>query len=68
VNEKENQWKEKEHTWCSGSSSFESGGDNISWESKVLTEVLNASVGQIEVVVLPVESFSGESFGGKGLH
>jgi hypothetical protein len=33
-----------------------------------LTKVFNTGVGQIEVMVLPVESFSRESFGGKGFH
>jgi hypothetical protein len=47
---------------------LKSSGDNLLRETKILTEVLDTSVGQEPVVVAPVEGGSDETLGGQGLH
>lgn len=40
---------------------LECGWDNFIWECKVSAEIFDALVGEVVVIVLPVEGFSAEA-------
>jgi hypothetical protein len=55
-------------TTRAGSRGFEGGRNNIGRKSEVLSQIFNSSVGKVEVVILPIESFLGEALWGERLH